>query len=329
MKKSMQQWQIQTDKSLALKQVDRPSITAEQVLIRVEAIGVNRADILQVQGLYPAPKGFDNQVPGLEYVGRIERVGEQVSSRQIGERVMGLIPSGAYSEYLAVDAREALSVPAGLSVAALASIPEAFLTAYRALFIEGNLQAQQTCLIRPASAAMGLAAVQLAKYYGAKVLGSSRQKDKLATAMEHGLDVSVLENEQLAEQLKELTQGQGVHVVMDMLGSQWQQLQESLAVEGSLISVGIMAGNNASINVAQILLKRQKIQGMTMRSQNLAQRINMAELFNQKLLGLFEQSVLKPLPVKSFAFGQAEQAHQDMLNNDFVGKRVLLLQGAD
>lgn len=320
----MKQWQIES-KQLVLHKAEKPQAAKQEVLIRLEAIGINRADLLQVRGLYPAPAGYDNRVPGLEYVGTIEALGEGVLTRAVGERVMGLIPSGAYSEYICVHEAETLSLPSGISIEQAATIPEAFLTAYRALYVEAGLEAGEQCLIRPASSAVGLAAIQLAKARGAKVFGSSRDVGNLTAAKDAGLDYVVVENAQLAEQLECHSQGQGINVVLDMLGSQWQSLMNAMATEGRLVSIGIMAAQQAEINVFSLLSKRVSLKGLTMRSQPIEQRMLMAKAFDQHLLPLFEQQVLKPLPYQSFTFEQADQAHQHMQESAFSGKRVLVL----
>lgn len=319
----MKQWQID-NKQLVLREAAKPQAAKQEVLIRLETVGINRADILQVRGLYPAPAGYDNCVPGLEYVGVIEALGEGVLYRSVGERVMGLIPSGAYSEFISVHEAETLTLPSGINIEQAATIPEAFLTAYRALFVEAELEAGEVCFIRPASSAVGLAAVQLAKARGAKVLGSSRSLENLGAAMDASLDGGVLENEGLVEQLENFSQGQGVNVILDMLGSQWQNLIAAMALEGRLVSIGIMAAQQAEINVFSLLSKRISLKGLTMRSQPLEQRILMAKTFNQHLLPLFERQVLKPLPYQSFTFEQAEQAHQHMQHSAFSGKRILV-----
>lgn len=321
----MRQWQIDKQQ-LLLQTMSKPQPCKHEVLIRVEAIGVNRADLLQVKGLYPAPAGYDNAVPGLEYVGIIEALGEQVLQRKQGERVMGLIPSGAYSEYLVVDAAETLQVPQGISIEQAATIPEAFLTAYRALHIEGQLQAGEFCLVRPASSAVGLAAVQLAKAAGAQVLGTSRSIENLAAALAQGLDFPLLENQAFSQSILEITQGRGVDVAFDMLGSHWSSLQEAMALQARLVSIGVLASSKTELNVFTLLLKRLKLIGLTMRSQPIEQRILLAKAFNQHLLPLFEQRRLNPLPYESFAFEQAPTAHQHMQESAFSGKRVLRLK---
>lgn len=320
----MRAWQIQADHSL--KQVDQPMPTlgAQELCIAVKAIGVNRADLLQVKGLYPAPAGFDSSIPGLEYAGEIVALGERVQGRKIGEAVMGLIPSGAYAEHLCVHELEVLSIPTGLSFAQAASIPEAFLTSFRALFLEGQLQAGQSCLIRPATAAVGLAAVQLAQALGARAIGSSRDLAKLGSAQALGLTACVEENADLAKQVKALCP-EGVAVIMDMLGPDWNSLLSALRPEGVLVSVGVMAGVQTQLNLFSLLTARLKIHAMTMRSQPLDQRIALARRFNDSLLPLFQAGKLQPLPVRTFDFNQAPAALADMQQGQWSGKRVILV----
>lgn len=323
---SMRQLQIQTDKTLALIETTIPECGPEEVLIKVKAIGVNRADLLQVKGLYPAPAGFDSAVPGLEYAGVIAAVGKRVQTRNVGERVMGLIPSAAYSEYLCVHELETLHIPEALTDEQAASIPEAFLTSYRALFIEGGLQAGQYCLIRPATAGVGLAAVQLANAMGAFPIGSSRQLTNLKAAQAMGLQYQAVENQQLGQQLLEKTHGQGVAVILDMVGPQWDNLLNGLRLQGCLVLVGVMAGIKTELNLFSLLMKRQQIKAMTMRSQPLDQRIAMARIFNDRLAPLFAVQKLQPLPTQRFSFNDAVAAHQHMQESDFSGKRIIFLE---
>jgi NADPH:quinone reductase len=321
----MKQWQIQPDKTMLLVDAPIPEYGASELLIKVKAIGINRADLLQVKGLYPAPKPYDNRVPGLEYAGVVQAVGQHVSGFNVGDKVMGLVPSGAYSEYLAVHEREVLLMPNNMDFAQATSIPEAFLTSYRALFIEGQLQAGQYCLVRPATSAVGLAAIQLINAFHAIEIGSSRNLVNLHNAQQLGLQYCVTENESLLQQLQAITQPQGVALIMDMLGSEWANLLQCLKDEGRLVCVGVLAGSKAEVDVFYMLMHRLKIQAMTMRSQPIEQRIAIAHYFNQQLLPMFERGVLKALPSVCFAFEQVYEAHQHVKNDGFSGKRVLLL----
>ena len=290
----MQAWQIQDDHTIKLASMTTPEPGPDQVRVKVRAMGVNRADILQVKGLYPAPPGFDSSVPGLEYAGEIEAVGSQVMGRKVGDRVMGLIPGCAYSEYLVTHERETLTLPDEIDFATGATIPEAFLTAYRAMFLEGGLQPGQWVLVRP------------------------------ATAREMGLVEGVLEDDTLPERLKEIT-GDGVAVIFDMVGPDWNQLLKGLRIEGTLVMIGVLGGTKTELDLRGMMQRRQTLTAMTMRSQPLEKRIAIANVFNDRLAPLFANGRLRPLPLKTFPFSDAPAAHAHMIEDAFSGKRVLVV----
>ncbi|MCK0536667.1 zinc-binding dehydrogenase [Alcanivorax quisquiliarum] len=325
----MRAWCIQQDKTLTLEDIPTPSPGPDEVRVRVRAIGVNRADILQTQGLYPAPPGTDNRIPGLEYAGEIEAVGERVRQRKVGDAVMGLVPGCAYAEFIVAHEREVLTIPniegAPLDFAHAATLPEAFLTAYRALVLEGGLQSGQWCLVRPASAGVGLAAVQLAAALGARPIGSSRDPGNLATAREMGLAAQVRDDASISAALQQITGGEGVAVMLDMVGPDWDALLPGLRVEGTLVLIGILGGNRTSLDLGGLLFRRQRLAAMTMRSQPLENRIRLARIFDDRLAPLFAAARLRPLPLEQFPFAEAPAAHQHMLNSAFSGKRVIVL----
>ena len=219
----MRAWCIE-DQQLQLDTLPDLQPGPEEICVQVKAIGVNRADLLQVLGRYPAPPGTDSRIPGLEYAGVVSAVGARVQQRKVGDAVMGLVPGCAYAEQVVTHEREALTVPDGMDFARAVTLPEAFLTAYRALFLEGGLQPGQWCLIRPATAGVGLAATQLAATLGARPIGSSRDLSKLDTATDMGLAAQVCEDDTLKAQLDALTEGQGVAVILDMVGPDWNAL---------------------------------------------------------------------------------------------------------
>lgn len=321
----MRAWCID-DQQLQLTTLPALTPGPDEIVVTVHAIGVNRADLLQVQGRYPAPPGTDNRIPGLEYAGVVSAVGQRVLNREVGDRVMGLVPGCAYAEQIVTHEREALTLPAGLDFAQAATLPEAFLTAYRALFLEGGLQAGQWCLIRPASAGVGLAAVQLASALGARSIGSSRDLSRLATARSMGLTAEVADDGTLADQLNTLTGEDGVAVILDMVGPDWNTLLQGLRPEGTLVNIGILAGTSTELNLGALLMKRQTLKSMTMRSQPLENRIRMSQIFNDRLAPLFASDHLSPLPLETFAFEKAPDAHAHMRDSDFSGKRVIVIR---
>ena len=320
----MRAWCIE-DQQLQLETLPDLQPGPEEICVQVKAIGVNRADLLQVLGRYPAPPGTDSRIPGLEYAGVVSAVGERVQQRQVGDAVMGLVPGCAYAEQVVTHEREALTIPEGMDFARAAALPEAFLTAYRALFLEGGLQPGQWCLIRPATAGVGLAATQLAAALGARPIGSSRDLSKLDTANDMGLAAQVCEDGTLKAQLGALTDGHGVAVILDMVGPDWNALLGGLRAEGTLVNIGILGGLTTELNLGALLMKRQTLKSMTMRSQPLENRIRMAQVFNDRLAPLFASGRLLPLPLETFPFTDAKAAHDHMAGNDFSGKRVIVV----
>lgn len=320
----MRAWCI-SDATLHLQNRPTPELGPNDVLINLAAIGVNRADILQTRGLYPAPQGTVQDIPGLEYSGTISAVGANVLHRKVGDNVMGLVPGGAYAEQIVTHEDETLAIPSGLSMAEAATLPEAFLTAYRAIYIQAGLKHGQWCLVRPATSSVGLAAVQLCSAFGNPVIGSSRSLDRLHTAQTLGLQHVVNEDDTLAEQILALTQQQGVHVIFDMVGPQWQRLLPALAKEGHLVVIGILGGGSTEINLMPFLQNRQHISALTMRSQPQDERLRIARYFEERLLIHFENGNLRPLPFEAFSFEDAPAAHEHMQHNHFSGKRVITL----
>lgn len=318
----MKAWCI-NNKTLILETRPRPQPGPEEIQIHIHAIGVNRADILQTQGLYPAPPGVSADIPGLEYSGVVAAIGERVLHKKVGDKVMGLVPGGAYAEYVCTHENETLAIPNGISMVEAATIPEGFLTAYRALYLQAGLQHGETCLIRPATAGVGLAATQLCHAFGNTAIGSSRNAGNLAAATALGLHAMVTEGPDLAQEVLAATQHRGVAAVLDMVGPQWDELLPALALEGHLVMIGFLGGTKTELNLLPLLHKRLHISALTMRSQPLYERLRIAKIFNQRLLPYFDRAALTPLPHKVFDFKDVRSAHEHMLQNPYSGKRVL------
>ena len=310
---------------LSLVNKPRPEPAGEEVRIRVRAVGLNRADLLQRRGLYPPPPGVDPTIPGLEYAGEIDALGSRCRLRKIGERVMGLIAGGAYAEYVVVHERETIPVPAGLNWTQAAAIPEAFLTAYRAVFLEGRLGMNDWCLIRAATSGVGIAAVQLVQAFGGQAAGTSRSAERLEKLRDYGLAQAYVEGQgALPRWMQDMTAGCGAQVVLDLLGGHLQENLQALAEEGRLIVVGMLSGNaQDQLNLGLLLMRRQSIRAMTMRSLPLEQRIELAQTFTRRLSPLFMQGQLQPVVDRVFTLEQAVQAHQYMEAGSHFGKIVL------
>lgn len=334
----MRAWFIdETDaaRPLVLEETEAPRPGIGEVLVDVQAVGVNRADLLQRKGAYPPPAGFDPRRPGLEYAGVVAAVGERVSLRKVSEPVMGLIGGGAYAEQIVVHERETITPPEGLNPAHAAALPEAFLTAYRGLYLEAKLVPGQWALVRGATSSVGMAALQLIHALGSRAIATSRSQARLdvlnARFHELGLgaafDLGVVDGAQgVAEQVVEQTGG--AHLVLDFVGA--SVLKDNLAAlrdEGRQVQIGVMGGMDTKLNMGQLLMRRLSIMAMTMRSLPLERRIAMARLFEERLLPLFEAGRLQPMVDRSFAFEQANEAHAAMQSGKHLGKLVLVREG--
>ena len=312
--------------TIALGEVETPEPGPTEIRIRVAAAGLNRADLVQIMGMYPPPPGTDPRIPGLEYAGVVDKIGERVQAFAPGDRVMGLVPGCAYSEFVTVQEREAIPVPETFSFAEAAAVPEAFMTAYRAVFIEGGLRPGQACLIQPATSGVGLAAAQLVHALGGTAIGSSRSRDRLARAQ--GLATGVIDGEDdVVQQVREATGGQGVAVVLDMLGGggRLQQTLDCLRDEGTLVLIGLMTGRKDELDLGQLLRRRIKLKAMTMRSQALENRTAIAQRFMDELLPLFERGALQPVVSEVYPFEEAPAALDAMASNRHYGKLILTL----
>lgn len=323
----MQAWMIQEAGGpdvLRLSDTVTPEPGPGEVRVRVEAVGINRADLLQRMGGYPPPPGVDPRIPGLEYAGVVDAVGPRTQLREVGARVMGIVGGGAYADYLTVHERETLSVPRGLDAVQAAAIPEDFLTAYRALFLEGRLEPGEWCLIRAATSGVGIAAAQLAHALGAFSIGTSRSAERLERVLALGLDAGHVDGEgSLPEQVRDVS-GNGAAVVLDLLGG--THLGDNLAslrAEGTVVLVGLLAGRQAELDLGRFLMRRLTLRAMTMRSLPLERKIELARRFETRLAPLFAQGRLQPVVSHTLPFAEAPEAHRLMESNRHLGKIVL------
>ena len=310
---------------LELREVPDISPGPGQVRVRVEAAGLNRADLLQRRGLYPAPPGAPRDIPGLEYAGRIDAVGAGVQLRKPGDRVMGIVAGGAFAEAVVVHERETISIPTHISSSDAAAIPEAFLTAYDALIRQCGMTSGDRVLIHAVGSGVGLAGLQLAHTLGCITLGSSRTPSKLEAAARFGLDHPILNGDQgFSDACLEATAGVGVQVVMDFFGaSALEQNLKVLAAGGRMVLVGLMGGPRAPIDLSVLLTKRLMLRGTTLRARPLEEKIQLAREFEAHLLHMFETGRLIPVVDRVLDMHQVREAHQRMEANETFGKVVL------
>jgi putative PIG3 family NAD(P)H quinone oxidoreductase len=311
---------------ITIGEVPKPEVRPEHIRVRVHAAGVNRADLLQRRGQYSAPPGLPADIPGLEYAGEVEAVRPGVTQWRLGDRVMGLVGGGAQAEFVAVHQDEALPIPAGLSYAEAAAVPEVFLTAYDALVTRGRLKARERVLIHAAGSGLGTAASQIAKQLGATVIGTSRSSDKLARALVYGLDIGI---DTSRTPFRDAV-GEPVDVVLDVLGG--PALADNLAVlgtKGRLVLLGFLAGSRSDTDLGPILRKRLEVIGSVMRTRGVEERIPLVQEFGSKMLPFFEPrfgqpAVLRPVLERTYPMTQLADAHRILEGNATFGKVVVV-----
>ncbi len=310
-----------------LTQADRPvpEPGPGEIRVRVHASALNRADVLQRKGLYPAPPGAPADVPGLEYAGEVDAMGEGAGLWAVGNRVMGITGGGAHAEFLVVHEREAVRIPQNLSLEEAAAIPEAFLTAYDALFRQLDVKMGERVLIHAVGSGVGTAALQLARAAGAMVLGTSRTPEKLAKAAELGLEVGIdTEREDLAEAVSQATYGSGVHAVMDLVGGKLLEASlRVLALRGRVCVIGTTGGAKAEIDLGLLLRRRIHLFGTVLRSRPLEEKIALAREFSKSVIPLLSSGRIRPVVDSTCSFAQIGEAHARMEENRTFGKIVL------
>lgn len=309
---------------LALTQVPDPEFREGYVLVDVKATALNRADLLQRRGFYPAPEG-ESEILGLEFAGVVAAHGPNTTGPELGSRVMGLIAGGGYAERVIVHPQMLMPIHESLSFVQAGAIPEAFLTAFEALVNRGKIQAGETVLIHAAAGGVGSAAIQLAKQLGARVLATAGNPEKLARVRELGADVTIdYKQEDFAKVALESTAKQGVDVILDFVGgAYWSKHAECLAIGGRVVVIGLLGGMTAEVNLAQLLRRRYEIIGMVMRTLPLAEKIAITKAFARSFLPRFQDGTLRPIIDSVFPLAEAGKAHTRMEANLNIGKIVL------
>lgn len=304
---------------------DPPAPQGSEVLIRVRAAGLNRADIMQRLGKYPPPLGFSPNIPGLEFAGEIETVGNAVKSTKPGDRVFGITAGEAQAEYLLVDESLTAQIPDNLSFTEAAAVPEVFITAHDAVFTQCHLKTGEWLLIHAVGSGVGLAGLQLAKANGAKVIGTSRTPDKLDRSADLGLDVPLLTAEpKFADAVMRETGGTGANVVLDLVGGPYfPESLNSLAIKGRMILVGLTAGRSANFELGQALFKRATIIGTVLRGRSTEEKAAATQKFVEEVVPLLASGEVKPNIDRVFAAADVQEAHRYLESNESFGKVVL------
>jgi NADPH2:quinone reductase len=310
---------------LQLREVSRPEPEAHEVLVRVRASALNRADILQRRGLYPAPPGAPPDIPGLEFAGEIHAIGSSVSLWKLGQRVIGLVGGGAHAEYLVAHERTVAETPSELSWPELAAIPEAFITAHDALWVQAGLRPGERVLIHAVASGVGLAAVQLSCAMNAFAFGTSRTADKLQRAMKFGLQSGfAVPTPPTSEDAERWKQTGGYQVVLDLAGGAYTNASiEALSSRGRIVLIGTMAGSKAEIDLGLVLRKRARIIGTALRARPIEEKIAVTRLFASEVLPFFNSGVLRSIVDSEFNMADIAEAHKRMESNETFGKVII------
>ncbi|MES2954951.1 MAG: NAD(P)H-quinone oxidoreductase [Pseudomonadota bacterium] len=304
-----------------------PVAGAGELLIRVAASGVNRPDVLQRTGNYPVPPGASD-IPGLEVAGVIvsgDAAAMAQAKLKLGDRVCALLAGGGYAELCVAPVGQCLPVPEGFSDIEAASLPETFFTVWSNVFDRARLQAGETLLIQGGSSGIGVTAIQLAKAMGATVIVTAGSDDKCAACLKLGADHAInYKTADFAEEVKTLTAGKGVNVILDMVaGSYVAREIGCLAEDGRLVFIAVQGGTKAEFNAGLVLRKRLTITGSTLRPRSIEFKTAIAQALRDKVWPLLASGAIKPVIHSTFAAADAAQAHVLMESNQHIGKIVL------
>ena len=304
-----------------------PVAAAGEVLIRVSASGVNRPDVLQRTGNYPVPPGASD-IPGLEVAGVVasgDAAAMAAAGLKLGDRVCALVAGGGYAQWCVAPVGQCLPVPEGLDDIAAASLPETFFTVWSNVFDRARLQAGETLLIQGGTSGIGVTAIQMAKALGARVIATAGSDDKCAACLALGADHAInYKTQDFVAAVADLTGGQGVNVVLDMVAGAYVAREiDCLAEDGRLVIIAVQGGVKAEFNAGMVLRRRLTITGSTLRPRPIAFKTAIAQALRERVWPLLAQGQIKPVIHQLFPASEAAAAHTLMESNQHIGKLVL------
>ena len=301
-----------------------PEPGAGEVLVRVEAAGVNFPDVAQRRGNYPPPPGASD-IPGLELAGTVVALGKGVTAPAPGEAVCALVSGGGYAEYCAVPAPQCLPVPDGLGMVEAAALPETFFTVWTNLFDGGGLKPGETVLIHGGSGGIGSTAIQIARAFGARVFATARTAEKCAFCEALGAERAInYADEDFVAAVRELTGKRGVELILDMVGGDYLARNiRALAVEGRLVQIAVQQGAEATIPLGLLMVKRLVLTGSTLRPRSVAQKGAIADALRRRVWPLLADGTVRPIVHATFGLDNAAEAHALMESSAHMGKIVL------
>lgn len=304
--------------TLARGSVDLAPAAQGEIEVEVAATGLNRADLLQQRGHYPAPPGVPQDVLGLEYAGTVVARGEGATQHAIGDRVMGIVGGGAFARRVVVHEREALPIPTRLSFAEAAAVPEAFITAHDALFTRAQVQKGDRVLIHAAASGVGTAAIQLARRVGATVVGTTRGAAKADVIRGLGAEAVVVEDGKFADQVRP------VDVIIDLVGAVYfAENLASIAILGRWVVLGLVGGGTVELPLGALLSQRITLVGSVLRARTRTEKIAASEAFQRDCGAALADGLLRPIVDEVFPIDSAAKAFRRMAENATIGKLVL------
>jgi NADPH:quinone reductase len=308
---------------LELGEFPIPIPKSEEVLIRVHAAGINRPDILQRQGLYPAPADA-SPILGLEVAGEITVLGENVTEWKIGDKVCALVNGGGYAEYAVAPAAQCLPIPDQFSFIQAAALPETCFTVWHNLFQRAQLKAGETLLIHGGTSGIGTTAIQLAIAFGVKVFATAGSAEKCQAIESLGAVAINYREQDFVADIKLQTQGQGVNVILDMVGGDYIQRNFSAAAkDGRIVNIAFLNGSKTELDLMPLMLKRLTLTGSTLRAQSAQVKACIAQELKQQVWPLLNQQKIKPIIDSVFPFAEVAKAHERMESSQHIGKIIL------
>ena len=301
-----------------------PTPSANQVLIKVAAAGVNRPDVMQRQGLYPPPPGASD-IPGLEVAGTIQALGDNIHHLNKGDKVCALVTGGGYAEYCLASAALCLPIPENLSFTQAAALPETFFTVWSNVFDRAQLQPGETLLVHGGTSGIGTTAIQLANAFNAKVIVTAGSEAKCEFCLQLGADAAInYKDQDFVEEIRQLTDNKGVDVILDMIGGDYFPRNiKCMADDARLVQIAIQNGPKTEINLLSVMLKRLTITGSTLRARDDVFKAAIAKQLFEKVWPLLDSGKIKPIIHSTFALTDAAKAHQLMESSQHIGKIIL------
>lgn len=301
-----------------------PQPGPDEILIKVQAAGVNRPDVAQRSGSYPPPPGASD-LPGLEVAGEVVAVGANARRHKIGDRVMSLVAGGGYAQYCIAQDAQAMAVPPALSIQEAGALPETLMTVWHNVFERGGLKAGETLLIHGGSSGIGTMAIQLAKAFGSKVIVTVGGADKAEACLKLGADHAInYKTQDFVAEAKAATGGAGPNVILDMVGGDYiERNYEAAAIDGRIVQIAFLGGPKSTVNFTKLMIKRLTHTGSTLRPRSNADKAAMVAAIEARVMPLLREGRIKPLMDSTFPLEKAADAHRRMETSAHIGKIVL------